>query len=142
MRVVRIVQRGPTIDFAVTQRYDLVERFLVDFGLVQQYVSSPATPFFTLFGKPLPPVGIDPQRPPYLFDGRILLDDYYLDRTEVLPGETTTFHSTLRALRPTPENYSMAVRVVGPGRPGRLGEPDLAGQRRHAPVVTIPPPLV
>ena len=114
MRVVRIVQRGPTIDFAITQRYDLVERFLVDFGLVQQYVSNPATTFFTLFGKPLPAVKIDPQRPPYLFDARILLDDYYLDRTVVPPGETAAFYSTLRALRPIAENYNMAVRLAGP----------------------------
>lgn len=114
VRVVRIVQRGPTVDFALTQRYDLVERFLVDFGLVQQYVSNPETLFFTLFGKALPPVGIDPQRPPYLFADRILLDDYYLDRNVVPPGGTAAFFSTLRALRPSATNYSLAVRVVGP----------------------------
>jgi hypothetical protein len=114
VRVVRIVQRGPTVDFALTQRYDLVERFLVDFELMQQYVSNPETPFFTLFGKALPPLGLDPQRPPYLFADRILLDDYYLDRTTIPPGGTATFYSTLRALRRAATNYSMAVRVVGP----------------------------
>ena len=113
VRVVRTVQRGPIVDFATTQRYDLVERFLVDFDLVQQYVSNPATMFFTLFGKSLPSVGIDPQRPPYLFDARILLEDYYLDRNMVLPGETATFYSKLQALHPIAQNYSMAIRVVG-----------------------------
>ena len=103
-------QRGALYAFELNPNRNLAEKYVLDAATMQQYASSVDTFFFQHLAKGGAPATT--AAPSYLFDDRITLVDYLLDRRQAEPGEQLDLLLLWRAVKPIAHNYSVAVRLL------------------------------
>ena len=103
-------QRGTLYAFELNPNRNLAEKYVLDAATMQQYASSVDTFFFQHLAKGGAPA--TRAAASYLFDDRITLVDYLLDRRQAEPGEQLDLLLLWRAVKPIAHNYSVAVRLL------------------------------